>query len=78
MVAEGPADLAATATVVERLGDRTLVYARLADGSLVTAQDKGISAVEPGAALNLRVDPSALHLFDGKGSARPVRALAPV
>ena len=37
-----------TATVVERLGDRTLVHVRLRDGVQVTAQDRGISTVEPG------------------------------
>jgi multiple sugar transport system ATP-binding protein len=35
----------ATATVVERLGDRTLVYARLRDGTLITALDSGRASV---------------------------------
>ena len=52
----GPAS--ATATVVERLGDRTLVYARLQDGTLVTAQDGGKSDVTAGQAIGLGFDRS--------------------
>jgi multiple sugar transport system ATP-binding protein len=58
-----------TATVVERLGERTLVHVRLRDGTPVTAQDRGISTVEPGATVRLRFDGSALHLFDESGRA---------
>jgi multiple sugar transport system ATP-binding protein len=57
----------ATATVVERLGDRTLVYARLSNGNLVIAQDTGKSSVKAGDSLGLAFDTSALHLFDGQG-----------
>ena len=59
----------ATATVVERLGDRTLVYARLADGTQVIAQDSGKSMVKAGDSLGLAFDTSELHLFDGQGRA---------
>lgn len=59
----------ATATVVERLGDRTLVYARLSDGTQVIAQDSGKSAVKAGDSIGLAFDTSELHLFDGKGRA---------
>jgi multiple sugar transport system ATP-binding protein len=59
----------ATATVVERLGDRTLVYARLSDGTLVIAQDSGKSAVKAGDSVGLAFDTSALHLFDAGGRA---------
>lgn len=61
-------DMFATATVVERLGERTLVHARLADGTQVTAQDRGLSNVEPGARVQLKFDASALHLFGPDGS----------
>ncbi len=37
-----------TATVVERLGERTLVHVRLRDGTQVTAQDRGISTRRAG------------------------------
>jgi multiple sugar transport system ATP-binding protein len=59
----------ATATVVERLGERTLVYARLSDGTQVIAQDSGKSAVKAGDGIGLAFDTSALHLFDAKGRA---------
>jgi multiple sugar transport system ATP-binding protein len=59
----------AKATVVERLGDRTLVYARLSDGTQVIAQDSGKSAVKAGDVVSLAFDTSELHLFDGQGRA---------
>ena len=59
----------ATATVVERLGERTLVYAHLTDGTQVIAQDVGLSRVQPGDRIRLRFDPGALHLFDADGRA---------
>jgi multiple sugar transport system ATP-binding protein len=59
----------ATATVVERLGDRTLVYARLADGTQVVAQDVGKSGARAGDTLRLDLDTTALHLFDPQGRA---------
>ena len=67
VVADG-GETTGTATVVERLGERTLVHARLADGTQVTAQDRSLSTVEPGGAVRLRFDPSALHLFAADGS----------
>lgn len=57
----------ATATVVERLGDRTLVYAKLSDGLLVIAQDSGKSQVKAGDRIGLDFDTAELHLFDGQG-----------
>jgi multiple sugar transport system ATP-binding protein len=62
-------ELSATANVVERLGERTLVHARLADGSQIVAQDRGLSSVEPGGTIRLKVDTAALHLFTADGSA---------
>ncbi len=59
----------ATATVVERLGDRTLVYAKLSDGTQVIAQDAGKSAVKAGDVVGLGFDTGELHLFDGQGRA---------
>jgi multiple sugar transport system ATP-binding protein len=67
VVQEG-GNTSATATVVERLGERTLIHARLADGTQVTAQDRGLSSVEPGATVRLTFDVSALHLFGADGS----------
>jgi multiple sugar transport system ATP-binding protein len=68
VVPEG-GELSATTNVVERLGERTLVHARLADGSQVTAQDRGLSSAEPGSTIRLKFDPAALHLFAADGLA---------
>ena len=55
--------------LVERLGDRTLVYARLANGLEVTAVDDGGSRIAIGDTVGLAIDGSAAHLFgpDGRG-----------
>lgn len=55
--------------IVERLGDRTIVYAQLADGSEITALDKGDSNIRMGEKVSLSIDGRAAHLFatDGTG-----------
>ncbi|MEO8530447.1 MAG: TOBE domain-containing protein, partial [Deltaproteobacteria bacterium] len=58
-----------TVSVIERLGERTLVHVRLADGVTVIAQDSGISTVKPGETVRLKFDTSALHLFGADGRA---------
>ena len=55
--------------LVERLGDRTLVYAVLGDGTEITAQDEGTSRVRIGDQVGLRIDGRAVHLFGPDGSA---------
>ena len=52
------------ADVVERLGDRTLAYVRLGDGSTVVASDAGLSGIDAGQELSLSIDGAAAHLFD--------------
>ncbi len=68
-VANGEATTQATVDLVERLGERTLVYARLADGEPITAEDEGNSRVRIGDKVGLRIDGAAAHLFgpDGTG-----------
>jgi len=61
-------DLRGTARVVERLGDRTLVHVALAEGTLLTAEDRGDSSVTTGQTVGLRVDGSAAHLFAADGT----------
>ena len=68
VVAEG-GDLSGEATIIERLGDRTLIHVRLADGRTVTAQDSGRSTVVPGDRVALGIDRSEVHLFDEAGRA---------
>jgi multiple sugar transport system ATP-binding protein len=55
--------------VVERLGDRTLVYARMGDGQLLTAQDSGNSALQPNDTVSLAFDMAQSHFFDAAGKA---------
>ena len=66
---EDGATTRAKVELVERLGERSLIYARLKDGSQVTAEDEGVSAVKVGDEVGLRIDGSAAHLFgpDGTG-----------
>jgi len=68
-VSTDPADTVGTAAVVEHLGDRTLVYVQLEDGTQLTAQDGGRSVVKPGDTVHLKFDTSELHLFDTDGKA---------
>ena len=49
---------------VERLGDRTLVYVQLHDGTTMVAEDAGMSRVAIGDAVGLRFDSAGMHLFD--------------
>jgi len=60
-------DLNAKVEFVERLGERTLVYAKLEDGTPVTAEDTGLSRVRMGDAVGLKLDASAAHLFNAQG-----------
>ncbi len=68
VVAEG-GETGGVATVLERLGERTLIHVRLDDGTVVTAQDKGQSEVAPGERVRLAFDTSALHVFGPDGQA---------
>ncbi len=70
-------ELSATANVVERLGERTLVACET--GGWVADSRAGSGAVErrAGGTIRLKVDTAALHLFtaDGFGLARGVTPL---
>ncbi len=59
----------AVADVVERLGDRTLVYARLADGTNFVFEDEGDSSVAVGDRVGLTIDSRFVHVFDADGRA---------
>jgi len=64
-----PALVTGEAAVVEHLGDRTLIYLHLSDGTPVTAQDGGLSQVRPGDKVKLAFEPGHIHLFDKTGRA---------
>lgn len=69
VVALADATITGTVELVERLGERTLVYGRLSDGQAITAEDRGASEIRIGDAAGFRIDGSAAHLFapDGTG-----------
>ena len=68
IVAEGSnPSLSAIVELVERLGDRTLVYGRLKDGTAITAEDAGLSRVKMGDVVDLKLDVAAAHLFNTQG-----------
>ena len=67
-VANGPGKgTTAAVELVERLGERTLVYARLTDGLAITAEDAGDSRVQVGDTVGLNINGTAAHLFDAEG-----------
>ena len=67
--AVGEGELNATVDLVERLGERTLVYGRLSDGTAITAEDIGNSRVRMGDTVGLKIEARAAHLFDAAGVA---------
>jgi multiple sugar transport system ATP-binding protein len=71
---EGTAD--AEVVLLERLGERTLVYARLSDGQEITAEDKGDSRLKVGETVGLRIDGAAAHLFGPDGAGHHAEAEA--
>ncbi len=64
----GASGTAAKVELVERLGERTLIYARLADGQAITAEDEGLSRVRIGETIGLRIEGGSAHIFDGEGN----------
>jgi multiple sugar transport system ATP-binding protein len=62
--------------LLERLGERTLVYARLPDGQEITAEDKGDSRLKVGETIGLSVDGGAAHLFGPDGCGHHAEAAA--
>jgi multiple sugar transport system ATP-binding protein len=65
----GRSSTKAKVDLVERLGERTLIYARLSDGQPITAEDEGDSRVKIGDEVSLKFDGAAAHVFgsDGRG-----------
>ena len=72
----GNSPLKARTEVIERLGDRTLVHALMPDGSAIVAEDSGMSAVEHGDVVGLRIADARIHLFDETGRATHARVVA--
>ena len=63
--------LRATVSVVERLGGSTLVHASVAGlPDLIAVDLPGKPAAERGSYVDLLIDPSQVHVFDGDGLAQ--------
>ena len=60
---------AATVDVIERLGERTLVYANLGDGSTIVYDEPGDVRIAVGDSVALTIEGEAAHLFDAEGRA---------
>jgi multiple sugar transport system ATP-binding protein len=60
----GQGETAGVAQFVERLGDRTLVYVKLSDGSTIVAEDAGNSRVALNDRVGVKFDGCGAHLFD--------------
>lgn len=69
LAAPGSGGIPARIDLVERLGDRTFLYARLSDGSEIIAHAPGFSDVRPGEQVMLACDADAAHVFDAAGKA---------
>ena len=69
VLTDGAAGVPLTAEVVERLGDRSLVYGVLDDGSKFVVEADGRSLIKAGDRLMLSLDPKAFHLFGADGRA---------
>ena len=54
--------------LVERLGERSLVYARLVDGQAITAEDSAYSRVAIGDEVPIAIDGAAAHVFAADGT----------
>ena len=63
----------AKVVLVERLGERSLIYGTLADGQPITAEDSGLSEVKMGDTVGLSIDGDAAHLFDADGAGHHAR-----
>ena len=72
----GAASTAAKVELVERLGERTLIYAHLSDGQPITAEDEGNSRVRIGDTVGLGIDGDAAHLFAADGTGHHAEARA--
>ena len=67
----------AVVDVLERLGDRTLVYARGGNGQVLVYDEPGHAPIRVGDQVHVSIDGDAAHLFDGAGTAfhgRPAAA----
>lgn len=66
---DGEAGAVLAVEVVERLGDKTLVYGTLSDGTRFAVEADGRNPVRSRDRIRIAVDPKAVHLFGRDGRA---------
>ncbi|MCH8617264.1 ABC transporter ATP-binding protein [Sphingomonas sp. SM33] len=68
-VAKSESATTAEVLLVERLGERSIIYGKLKDGRSITAEDSGMTGVRVGELVPLTIDGERAHLFgpDGTG-----------
>lgn len=69
VVHESESEVSGTVSFVERLGERTLLYVKLADGRMLIANTDGKSPICAQTKVHLRMNKAAIHLFDATGRA---------
>jgi multiple sugar transport system ATP-binding protein len=69
LAASDSGGMSATAELVERLGDRTFIYCRFAEGAEIIACAPGFSEVRPGDAVTLAINGAKAHVFTAGGTA---------
>ncbi len=62
--------------LVERLGERTLIYGKLSNGQSITAEDEGNCKIKMGDEIGILIDASAGHVFGADGASHHARAKA--
>jgi multiple sugar transport system ATP-binding protein len=67
VVEPGQGDADAIVDVVERLGDRTYVYAQAFDGVKIVSEANAATRLKLGDPIGLKIDGAAGHLFDAQG-----------
>ena len=76
VIAKSKATTTASVDLVERLGERTLIYGKLSNGQAIIAEDEGNSPVKMGDEVGIKIDGSAAHVFHADGTSHHARGRA--
>ncbi len=71
LTAQGGVEIKLNVQAVERLGSQTFLYGTLGDGTWVTLEAPGETALAVGSQVSAWIDPAATHLFDSNEQALP-------
>ena len=69
--------ISAQVDFIERLGEHSFVHTRLENGREIVAEAPGLSPLQPGDAVGLKLDGAHAHLFDKDGVAYHAPVVAP-